>query len=191
MLFLAGCSYLTPRQFDATEYMQTILITNDATRLTHQCAIQGPEFDNFLSELNTNSMVFLEYSKSKQNNTDVESAAFQIRVMVLEFDVKAKSSSKEYCIAKITNIQNASRTLARSLGRVDNYDMCHSNLVSIWNDLTSMKDKAAISQQEYVELSKDVTRLGKINIATCSLQDREKIEEGIAIISKALSFVPL
>lgn len=193
-VLLTGCSslgFLTPRQFDSVEYSTAVEITQFATKTIHQCSSPDKQlFKTFLDELNTTSMFFLEYANNKKDENDIQTGAKQIRTMVLEFDSRAKYSLN-YCVGKLSNIQNAARTVGRAISRLDTIDTCKAKLDVLWIPLKEQQAKKSISDGEFRELSTDITRLARINLAACSSQEREEIEKSISVIKAAVSLIPL
>lgn len=196
---LSGCSalqYITPRQFDNIEYKTAVEITQLSTRIVHQCTnVDVTSKNKFIEELNTSTMFFEEYVTGKKDEDDIFQGAKNIRSMVLEFDSHTAFGlgiySRTYCIDKVTNIQNAARTTARAISRQDKISSCQADLISLWTALKAQKTSGIITVAEYKELSNDIVRLGNINIAACSSQEREHIEQGIAVIKQALSLLPI
>ncbi len=195
VLALQACSalsYLTPRQFDPVEYGQSISVVMDATRLAHNCSQRkdNPLYTRFVNDLNTDSMYLEEYVAHKKDNGDATSGAAQIRLMVLEFD-KHETMSTRYCLEKASDIQNAARTMSRTLGREGKYDYCKQDLAAAFNRLQDFHTKKEVSDDEFAELGSDMVRLGRVNVAACGLLDRERIETAISIIQKILPLAGL
>ena len=194
VMLLAGCSnlsYFSVRQFDSTEYGKSVEITQLATRTVHQCSNTDTTLKiKFLNDLNSATMYLEEYTSNKKDEADIATGAKQIREMVLAFDSR-ETYSVAYCVSKLTNVQNASRTIERAISLHNKYDSCSADLVSLWTPLQTKHESKVISDSEFIELSTDILKLGAINTAACSSQERAQIQQSISIIKQALSFVPL
>lgn len=189
VLVLQACSvlgYLTPRQFDPVEYGKAVSVVIDATRLAHNCSTPtDPLYTRFVNELNTDSMYLEEYVAHKKDNEDATTGSAQIRLMVLELDRHATMSVR-YCLEKTSDIQNAARTMSRTLGREGKYDYCKQDLAAAFTRLQDFHTKHEVSDEEFAELGSDMVRLGRVNVSACGLLDRERIETAISVIQKVL-----
>jgi pyruvate formate-lyase activating enzyme-like uncharacterized protein len=154
--------------------------------LAHNCANpKDPLYTRFVNELNTDTMYLEEYVSHKKDNEDATSGSAQIRTMVLEFDKHATMTTR-YCLEKVSDIQNAARTLSRTLGREGKYNYCKADLATAFARLQDFHNKKEVTDEEFAELGSDMVRLGKVNVAACGLLDRERIETAISVIQKVL-----
>ena len=194
-VLLSGCSVIdslkNPRQFDNVEYGSAIQVAQYSTRAIHQCkTMDSPLFTEFVNKLNTKSMFLQEYIDNKDDEEDIAQEAKEVRKLVLEFD-SHQPLTQAYCTAKLTNVQNGTRTLARSISHQDLYSPCGASLTELFDPIKELKDKKEITNAEFVELSNDIIRLKRINQGACKSSDRDDLEKAIELIKDVLPFVPL
>jgi len=191
-ILLSGCSTLGPRSFNAVEYDYAVKTTVASTRAIHLCGdvYNSAKFKQFVNDLNENSMTLFEYERHLDGNNYSLPAATQIRQLVIDFTVNPQYT-KDYCVSKLSTIQSASRTLARALGKLNAFDMCDSDVAVRFAKYEELYKQGKITQAEFQELANDIVKLKKVDSATCSFENKEKLDATIALISKVIAVLPL
>jgi hypothetical protein len=180
------------RTYDPVEYNYAIQLTVNATHAVHRCnAMETTEFDNYVQKLNSDSFTLVEYVSNKSNAGQILPEAKQLRMLVEEFTSK-DAKSEMYCKHKLSNIQAGSRIFAR----VDNnntggFNYCQDDLKNRYVLFEQSFNKQLISQTEFKELSDDLLKLKTVDTRGCVIQIRNKMQEDIKYIEKALSIIKL
>lgn len=93
--------------------------------------------------------------------------------------------STKFCFHKFSEIQSSARTLARSLGGLEEYNVCKSN---VWQRYklyeTSYKNKE-ISKPEFDELVNDLVQLQKADHSSCTLQQKNNLANTVQQVISA------
>lgn len=186
-LFLTGCSAFKARTYDPVEYSVAASIAADATHVVHRCDKQdSTDFAFFAQSLNRNSFYLVEYLQNKPDSLLVVRQAQELRTMTQQFFV---THTVRYCIHKMSNIQAASRMLARSLALDDKFDPCNSSVQTRYELFKASYSDGQISKSEFVELSNDLLRLSRIDASHCSLQNRKDMQDALDVIKAALTLL--
>lgn len=190
LTLLAGCSLLTPKQFDATEYNYTVQTTVAATRAVHLCGNKPYEqkFNGFVNDLNANSMALMEYASHRPVSEGTYQGIAQIRALTTEFVTRDKPSDM-YCRHKLSSIQGASRTLSRALGEKGEYDICASNVEERFKLYVVSKNSGKISEDEFKELTNDLLELAAADKASCSIENKKQLDNAIELIRAGVGVV--
>lgn len=122
---LTGCAVLSMfqfKKFDSIQLLQLSTITVTASDMEQYCASTDvPELKKSLNLLSTQTKLFLEYSLNKENELESIIAAKNINNMVANFKTVLNDQdnkvSERFCLAKLANIQEASRTISKSIGQ--------------------------------------------------------------------------
>lgn len=182
-LMLCACA---SREFDQTEYKYAIESAVLSTRAIHQCASKSPRYDEFIQDLNTQTMYLFEYEKHLPSNAHALNGVTNLRQLVLDF-MKSTEHTSTYCVHKLSEIQSASRTVARMMSGMGYMDMCSSDAMSRLSLYQQSFQDKNITQGEYAELVHDLSRLTSIDESVCSIQEREALLQAISAISKVVN----
>ena len=190
---LTGCAaLLQDRPFDSMEYDRATRITVYATKAVHECVTpKNPVFASSLATLNLETMVLNEYEQNRVNSVNQQVSAERLRVLTKNF-VLHKPYSYEFCVLALTEVQSASRTLARVLaGGAVHYDMCHSDVMTRFSTIEAAYKANTIAKDEFEELVKDLLELKKIDVAGCSVQNAQELKASLQIITQAYPYLSL
>lgn len=189
-LFLSGCAVITPRTFNPVEYDYSVKTTVSATRAVHLCgnAEYQTKFASFVNDLNEHSMSLMEYEKHIDGNQYSLVGATYVRQLVIDFTVR-QNKSNAYCVHKLSSIQSASRTLSRALGGLNAYDICDSDVMQRYSKYEESFKAGKLSKDEFVELVNDLKYLKTVDRASCSFDNKEKLDQAIDFLSKVLPAV--
>ena len=189
-ILLSGCSVITPRSFNPVEYDYSVKTTVASTRAVHLCGNDEYQlkFNSFVNELNEHSMSLLEYEKHIDGNQYSLVGATYVRQLVIDFTVR-QNKSNAYCVHKLSSIQSASRTLSRALGGLNAYDICDSDVRQRYAKYEESFKANKLTKSEFTELVNDLMYLQKVDKASCSFDNKEKLDQAIDFLSKVLPAV--
>jgi hypothetical protein len=193
VFLLGGCTTLKDRPFDATEYDRAIRITVDVTRAIHQCVTpENPLFDISLYSLNTETMILSEYELNKPNSANQVEGVLRLRKLTQQFYLHTHPYSTEFCKQALSEIQSASRTLARVLSDSEKtYDMCDSDVMARFNKFQAAYSEGLINKLELEELAKGLLELKKLDVAGCSVKTAEELKAAIKLITQTYPYLSL
>lgn len=180
-LFVFGCA---THQYDPVEYNYSIISSVAATRAVHQCVNRDNElFKKYVKDLNDATMHLQEYEKFTKNNTQTYAGAVQLRQIVIDFVAK-ENYSEDYCKHKLSEIQSASRVMAKAFGKQGNLDICFSDVKSRYNMYRDSYVDGRISKEEFDDLVDDLIQLAKLDNYGCTTQQKTELENLVNTISK-------
>jgi hypothetical protein len=182
MLILTGCA---TRPFDPVEYNYAISTSILATRSVHQCQNKTPTYQEFIKELNTQTMYLYEYEKHHDENDQFLIGVTNLRQLVLDFMKNESTSTTQYCMHKLSEVQSVARALAKSLS-ANRIEICESDAMERLELYKSSLENAKISEREYAELVNDLTKLVKADNAYCSAEQKELLLKTVSVISSAI-----
>lgn len=187
VLCLCGCSWLTPRTFDATEYNYAVQTTVMATRAVHLCgnAERKQEFSDFVQTLNQDTLFMSEYETHKDSNKNVIVGVNQVRQLVASLVVHPEYSTK-FCYHKLSEVQASARTIARTLGGLEEFDICKSNVWERYSLYEASYKNKQITKSEFGELVDDLIQIQKADHSSCTLQQKNDLANTVqSVISAA------
>ncbi len=185
---VASCSMFKSRAYDPVEYDYAIQLATDATHAVHRCADANDEYYAYLQSLNHISFLLPEYIKNKADSKQALPSAVRVRQLTISF-LQRHDRTAQYCTHKLSNIQAASRMLARSLGSAEGFDPCSDDVKARYALFEDSYKKKLISEDEFKELSGDLTDLSTINVSSCTLQHREQLEASVHAIQSAVGII--
>ena len=186
-VLLSGCSLLGPvHQFDNVEYNHAVASAVASTRAVHQCYDQGPLYQAFVQDLNATTLQLAEYEKYRPASVESLASVNEIRGLVLDLQKRA-SPTLRYCQHKLSEIQSASRVVAQALGNQQKLSMCISDVELRYNVYLDSLQAGMITREEFDELVADIQQLALVDIASCTMEMRAKIQKSLETISKAAS----
>ena len=171
---LSACSTITARQYDPVEYDYAVRIAVNATHAAHLCKEEGPDYQFYLHEMNSDSATLQEYVSNKEDTTQALPAAIQVRGIVMSFLAEPKRTVA-YCKHKINNIQASARMYARAVGSSSKFNPCEGNPEDRLVDFKRSYDAKAITKPEFADLVDDLRKLTTIDTASCTLENRAKM----------------
>ena len=186
VILLQGCAWMTPRAFDSTEYNYAIQTTVMATRAVHLCGNveHKQEFEDFMKVLNQESMFMIEYETHKDSNKNVIVGVTQTRQLVATMIVH-NAYSTQYCFHKLSEVQASARTIARSLGGLEEFDICKSNVWGRFEVYEASYKANKISKLEFDELVNDLVSLQKVDHSSCSMQQKNSLANAVQSVLTA------
>lgn len=183
-LILSGCA---SRGFDSNEYNYAIQSSVLSTRAIHQCGSKSKTYNDFVNELNAQTMFLFEYEKYHPRNDYSLPAVTTLRQLVIDFTKAPKEHSAAYCVHKLSEIQSASRALARTLSGIGFLDICTSDVMTRLEVYKTSLNTGKISKDEYYELVNDLTLLANADTALCTIQQQEAVAKAISAIKSVSS----
>lgn len=190
ILSLSACSTFTARQYDAVEYNYAVRIAVNATHAAHLCKEEGPDYQLYLHEMNSDSAILQEYVSNKADTAQALPAVIQIRGIVMSFLAEPKRTVA-YCKHKINNIQASARIYARAVGASSKYDPCAGNPEDRLVDFKKSYDAKAITKEEFADLVDDLKKLTTVDTSSCTLDERAKMAKLASDIGTLASFLPI
>ena len=185
---LAGCSAFSSRAYDPVEYNYAVLVSANATHAVSRCQVRGDEFNAYLQKINSDTFTLMEYMANKGDSEQTLIAATQVREITQDFLANTNYSHR-FCQHKLSNIQASARMLARGVGSSDKFDACKGNVQERFALFEASYKQGKITQEEFVNLSNDLLKMGAVNTASCSLENRTKLENALKLIQFSLSFI--
>ena len=159
-------------------------IAADSTRAIHYCDSDARL--PYTQRLSNTSFVLVEYLQNKRDSKDVLQSSIDLRRMVQEFN-KEQNTSIRYCVHKLSNIQAASRMLARGIALAAQFDPCAGDPKQRLKVFTTSYEEGALTDIEFKNLAGDVLRLQNINTVSCSLENRRQLQEAVELATKIIS----
>ena len=181
-ILIAGCA---TRPFDPVEYNYAVSTSILATRSVHQCVEKTPTYQEYIKELNTQTMYLFEYEKNHSENSQILTGVTTLRQLTLEFMKNQETGSVTYCAHKLSEIQASARTLAKTLSS-NNIELCQSDATERLELYKSSKASGKINDAEYAELVNDLPRLVKSDNAYCTAEQKDLLIKTMSILSSAI-----
>ena len=174
---LTGCSMLKEKQFDSFEYNHSVNTTVSATQAISLCGNKErtDEFNRLTGQLTTNILTLSEHMKHRESNEVDLSIINDIKILVVALN-KKQDMSPRYCVHKLSEVQAATRTLSRALGRLNDMNICDSSVSSRGTLYTTSRKNELITDEELTELTNDLTILKRIDDASCSVENKIKFD---------------
>lgn len=185
---LVGCT-TTPRVYDPIEYNHAVSLTVNLTRAIHRCedpSAGNKEFWSYVQLANTDSFMLTEYVSNRADSKLVIPVVEQTRQLFNDV-LNRPVFSPAYCVNKLTNVQAASRIVARALGQTEKFNACQSGIKERYNLFTKSYQAKEISDSEYQELVGDIPKLVAIDSAGCDVVTRAKLLEDLQLIKIAVT----
>jgi hypothetical protein len=174
---LAGCSSLKAKQFDSLEYNYSVSTTVIATQIIELCGNkeQLPEFNRLVNSLYVSVIATREYMRHIESTENDLEIVENTKTLVDTFRKNTVISPK-YCAHKLSEIQIASRTLSRALGRKNEMNACDSDVMARMPLYAASRKNDLITDEELKELNDDLLILRTIDELSCSVQNKIKFD---------------
>jgi len=183
VLLLSACA---TRPFDPVEYNFAISSSVLATRAIHQCGNKTPTYQEYIKELNTQTMYLFEYEKHHAENEQVLVGVTNLRQLVMDFMKNESKYSETYCIHKLSEVQSTSRALAKTLSSM-HIELCESDALQRFDVYNKSIADGKLSKEEYAELIADLPKLVRSDNAYCTAEQKELLQKTLSILSSAVS----
>ena len=185
-----GCSTFQSRPFDPNEYSLAVSVAANATHAVHRCDSRDGDFKRYISEMNRDTFLLGEYVANKDDRESIAGAVGHVRAMTLAYAL-AGAHSSAYCRHKLSNVQAASRMLARSIGDMTEHDPCEGDVEKRYFMFEKSMSDGTITSEEFKDLVDDLVGMKKIDASSCSLANRQKMEDGIRFIERMVKVLTI
>ncbi len=179
---VAGLS-LKPPVIDHVQYSHIVQVSAAATQAVKQCRTENVDLRPLVFQTQT----LVEYETHLNTNTE-PGIAKDLQQLVKQFEHRTTYSVK-YCQHKLSEIQAASRTMARAVSGVSKYNFCDSNVEErfYWYQESYALD--LISKSEFKELAEDVRHLAGTDRKACSTDQAIKLDQSIQVITDVIGMM--